>query len=286
MKRWILWVLFLVLLCSASGLVQAETEQIILPEELQQRMDESLYINLFDLRSEEAYQAGHLPLAASFPLDTLRQEMQRILDNGYSYMSAEIIVYGETEDQGTEAVDILQELGFTNVKRLKSLEAWTGEMLSREDEYLLLGNLETQDIYGNPVDTSLLEGHRVTMVNVWATYCGPCIQEMADLGKLARETEELQVLGLLSDAMDASFSPSDTIVAKARKIAESTGADYPHLLPSRHMYRKIISAIDAVPTTFFVNEQGKMVGQVYIGSRDYDAWKQIVEDLLRKLETN
>ena len=36
----------------------------------------------------------------------------------------------------------------------------------------------TQDLAGSAVDQSIFTGHRLTMVNVWATYCGYCLKEM------------------------------------------------------------------------------------------------------------
>ena len=47
----------------------------------------------------------------------------------------------------------------------------------------LLGEFESVDLEGNTVDESILADHQLTMINVWATFCGPCINEMPDLGQ-------------------------------------------------------------------------------------------------------
>ena len=65
--------------------------------------------------------------------------------------------------------------------------------------------------------------------------------------------------------------------------AENTGAAYPHLLPSLEMYRNVIAQIQAVPTTFFLNGEGEMVGQAYVGARDYSDWKEIIQEQLNGL---
>ena len=259
--------------------------RLITPEGLQARMDTNPYINLFDLREADAYAGGHLPYAVSTPLAKLRDMMQEILDSGFSYMTAEIIVYGDTEDEGVLAAQILYGLGFTNVYRLESFGQWTGKLVTAEDEQRLLGHLDTVDIYGKTVDSSLLQDYPLTMVNVWATYCMPCINEMSDLGKLAAEMKDqgVQIIGLLSDTVDASFCPVEEKVAQARKIVEQTQADYPHLIPSAELYWKIIGQISAVPTTFFVDETGSMVGSVYVGSRDYESWQSIITEMLERM---
>ena len=282
MKRAAAMMLSLIFLLAAGA---AMAENTISPEELAERIDNSLYLNLFDVRSGEEYAAGHLPTSVSFPLDTLHDEIKQILDGGYSYMSAEIIVYGNTEEQGVQAEKILKDLGFTNVRYLAGMNVWTGKTVTLEEEYRPLGGLDTTDIYGRAVDETLLQGYRLTMVNVWATYCNPCINEMADLGRLAEDmkAEGVQIVGLLSDATDASLSSVEYKVNLAREIAEATGASYPHLLPSKKLYRKVISGISAVPTTFFVDETGAIVGGPYVGARNYSAWKQIIENELAKL---
>ena len=80
---------------------------------------------------------------------------------------------------------------------------------------------------GTPVTENVFSGSRVVMVNVWATFCGPCINEMPELGRLASEyaPEDLKIIGLVGDVYNR------TDLAKALSIIEETGADYLHLLP-------------------------------------------------------
>ena len=61
----------------------------------------------------------------------------------------------------------------------------------------ILSSFDTVDLDGNAVDQGVFSEHKLTMVNIWATYCGPCISEMPDLGILAEEYEDkgLQVMG-------------------------------------------------------------------------------------------
>ncbi len=59
-------------------------------------------------------------------------------------------------------------------------------------------SFSAQDLDGNPVDTSVFEGSRMTLINVWGTFCGPGLNEMPDLTKLAEEYADqgLQVIGI------------------------------------------------------------------------------------------
>ena len=51
----------------------------------------------------------------------------------------------------------------------------------------VLAGFTAQDLEGNDVDDSIFDDYDVTMINVWGTFCGPCIQEMPDLGQLAED---------------------------------------------------------------------------------------------------
>ena len=43
----------------------------------------------------------------------------------------------------------------------------------------------TEDLDGNEVTESILKDKDVTMINIWGTFCPPCIEEMPELAKLS-----------------------------------------------------------------------------------------------------
>ncbi len=158
--------------------------------------------------------------------------------------------------------------------------------LGEEQEgFYLMDNLDTVDIYGEKVDSTLLESFELTMVNIWATYCGPCLMEMPSLGKLAQEWESkgVQIVGLVSDVVDASLRTDDARVRMARAIAEEAEANYPHLIPDEKRLTYVIGGIPGVPTTFFVNREGKLVGQAVVGAQTEEVWNQIIAETLALL---
>ena len=138
---------------------------------------------------------------------------------------------------------------------------------------------------GAPVTADVLSGHRLTMINVWATYCNPCIGEMPELAKLNADYAEqgFQIIGVLSDVSSAE-SPDEDGRAYAQVIINQTGADYLHLIPGEGLLRGAMAEITAVPTTYFVDENGQQVGEALVGSRSYEDWAAIVDDLLSSLE--
>ena len=143
----------------------------------------------------------------------------------------------------------------------------------------LLSEFSTVDLQGNPVDQSILAGYDLTVVNVWATYCSPCIQEMPDLGELAAEyaDEGIQIIGFVSDVLNSDGTVSRSQVELAQDIVDQTGANYTHIVPDNGVLLYILSQISAVPTTFFVDAEGNQVGYAYSGARDKESWMELID---------
>lgn len=148
----------------------------------------------------------------------------------------------------------------------------------------ILSTFTAQDLQGNGVNQEILAGKKLTMVNVWATFCGPCINEMPDLGALAQEYADqgVQIVGLLSDANASDGSVSASQVELAQEIVDATGANYLHIIPGTDMMG-LLYQITSVPTTFFVDETGKQVGTAYVGAKSKDAWAAIIDQMLEEV---
>jgi thiol-disulfide isomerase/thioredoxin len=139
---------------------------------------------------------------------------------------------------------------------------------------------EARDLEGNTVTETVFAESELTMVNVWATYCNPCLSEMPELGELAGEyrSDEFQIIGIVSDVQEESEAE---VVEYAAMLVEQTGAAYPHLLLNESLFRSMLSGVSAVPTTFFVNEKGEVLDTV-VGAMDKDSWKEKIDGLLKE----
>ena len=140
--------------------------------------------------------------------------------------------------------------------------------------------LEARDMEGNTVSSDIFSQTRLTMINVWATYCNPCLREMPDLGELAGEygADEFRIVGVISDVMEGS---DQKILDYAADLVEQTGADYPHLLRNESLYYALLTDVGAVPTTFFIDENGVILDTV-VGSMKKSAWEEKINGLLEK----
>ena len=140
---------------------------------------------------------------------------------------------------------------------------------------------------GRVVDESLFASHKLTMINIWATYCNACIMEMPYLAQLNQSYAEgeLQVIGFVVDMLDTDESIHPMAVEVAWEIVDATGAEYTHLLPTDDLIYSKLQYVYAVPETVFVDSQGNVLTPEisYTGARGYDNWKIIVDALLAQI---
>ncbi len=141
----------------------------------------------------------------------------------------------------------------------------------------------TKDIYNKNITEAVFKDADLTMINIWGTFCGPCISEMPDLAKLnkANEAKGLQVIGIVIDSVNRKGLPYPKNIDEAKSIAKQTGADYIHIVPDAALLNGLLQNVFAVPTTIFVDKDGNQVGEVYTGSRSFSEWQKIVDNLLK-----
>src|SRR5215467_6826095 len=90
--------------------------------ELLQRLNDP-WLALVDVLPEESYDKAHIPGAISLPFPDIRESGRSILRD----LNREIVVYceGPSSTLSVEAVSVLQELGYRNVRRLdEGLTGW------------------------------------------------------------------------------------------------------------------------------------------------------------------
>ncbi len=136
-----------------------------------------------------------------------------------------------------------------------------------------LADLELTDQFGNTHTLSDYKG-KVIFLNFWATWCGPCRNEMPDIQKLydeysaQGEDAEVVILGIAGPGIGQEES--------AEEIADfmtENGYTYPVLMDtSGEMFTQY--GISAFPTTFMIDKDGNVYGYVP---------GQMTEDIMRSI---
>ncbi len=143
--------------------------------------------------------------------------------------------------------------------------------------------METVDLDGNTVDSSVFADKTLTLVNVWNLGCTPCVQEVPHLDKLNDDLAEqgVAVIGLYYNFGQELAEEERTAI---QDLFAESGADYTQILASEAMMEfDELGQIQAFPTTFFVDSEGSIVDTV-MGSNDYDGWKTKIDKVLADLE--
>ena len=148
--------------------------------------------------------------------------------------------------------------------------------------------LSLTDLDGNEVGSELFAEHQMTMINIWATFCNPCLNELPELGELAKEYAQtpggVQIVGICTDVLDQKGNQVEEQIDLAKQVLRLTGADYQNLVPDKVFLNVLMESIPGVPTTFFVDSQGKLLGEAVVGARKKEAWQEIVDARLQLFE--
>ena len=145
--------------------------------------------------------------------------------------------------------------------------------------------MKTTDIDGNNVDSSIFKENKLTVLNVWNEGCTPCIDEIPILDQLNKEYagKGVSIKGVIYE-LKAGLSDSSKKAVK--DILSDANADYQQLTVSEEMAESDqFMNMAAFPTTYFVDSTGKIVDTIE-GSNDYEGWKEVIDNILKKVESN
>ena len=137
-------------------------------------------------------------------------------------------------------------------------------------------NFTATTVDGRQVTEKIFAEKKITMVNIWGTFCPPCIGEMPELGEMARSLPaDAQIIGIVCDATEGSAE-----IQKAREILQKANANFVNIVLNKQV-AKFIEGVEAVPTTVFVNSRGEVVGKTILGA-DVNGYKSEIEKLLQQ----
>ena len=118
------------------------------------------------------------------------------------------------------------------------------------------------DLNGKGVEIKQFKG-KVIFLNFWATWCGPCKEEMPSLEVLHRQFKEKNFVLLTISVDYEGIKPVQEFINKHQYT-------FPVLLDPKGETLDLFE-VKGIPTTFLIDKKGKMVGKA-IGPRD---WKSV-----------
>lgn len=123
---------------------------------------------------------------------------------------------------------------------------------------------------GDTLSLDDFEG-RTVLVNVWATWCGPCRMEMPSMQRLYDQTsrDDLEILAVSIDARLGEFDPAGRPGGDIRSFADSLGLTFPILLNPRGDIQRTYQTT-GVPETFLIGPDGQIRRKV-AGGTEWDS---------------
>ncbi|AOT72442.1 TlpA family protein disulfide reductase [Geosporobacter ferrireducens] len=121
-----------------------------------------------------------------------------------------------------------------------------------------MNSFSTKTLNGDVFTQDNLAEYDLTMVNVWTTWCGPCVNEMPDLQKLYEMLpDNVNMITICADANEES--------ELAKKIIEELGCTFQTLYPNEQLEQSLLKEVTGYPTTVFFDRNGNLVGDSELG---------------------
>ena len=184
--------------------------------------------------------------------------------------------------------DALKEVKLETMERTPMAEndyVFQEKEMKQTSDVKSIAPFKTQDIDGKAFTEADLAKNKLTMVNVFATWCTACIQEIPDLEKLNKEMKDkgVGVVGVVVDTHEDGKDIPDAL-DKAKAIQSKLKTTYPFLKPDDKLMNGRLQGIQGFPETFFVDSKGNVVGEFYLGAKSLEEWKAVVEKELKNVK--
>lgn len=206
---------------------------------------------------------------------TEHKELGTSSDGKYKYY---LSLNKDADEKLTKELEEI-ETTFTDMTPFQQISVFEQPQDTSGKDSTSVGKFESTGIDGETYTQDVFSKYDLTLVNIFTTWCSPCVKEIPELEKLYEEMEEkgVGVVGVVLDTVGEDGKQSDESIEKAKVLQEKTKASYPFLIPDSTMMNGRLNGISAFPETFFVDKNGNIVGEMYTGSHDLDEWKEIVE---------
>lgn len=170
----------------------------------------------------------------------------------------------------------------TTKENTNTIKETTTKSKNEGEEFISIDTLKeipqfkSKDVKGNEITNKIFKNSKLTLINMWGTWCGPCVGELPYLQKLSEtmKKKNVNVIGIVEDGKNNVKGVED--ILKQKKVK------YTNIIPSDKLYDDLISLISAYPTSIIVNDKGKIVSEIISGAKSTEQYIKIVDKILEK----
>jgi peroxiredoxin len=146
--------------------------------------------------------------------------------------------------RSSEGDDLFAKAGIQSIKTVKSAPNFRLEMINRR-------KVELKEFKG-----------KVIFLNFWATWCGPCKEELPSMEALYQQYKEKDFIMIAISVDYEGVRPVKEFIEKQRYTFT--------VLLDPNCETLDLFEVKAIPTTFIIDKKGRMIGRV-VGPKD---WKK------------
>ena len=184
---------------------------------------------------------------------------------------------------GNETIASVEESQKEEAQNGETQKEETNQNGSEEEQRLVYPapDFSLVDQYGNTHSLADYNG-KVIFLNFWATWCGPCRQEMPDIQKLYEEfgenTEDVIILGIANPKSKEHPTNQDATEEEIVTFMNENGYTYPVVMDrTGDIFSQY--GISAFPTTFMIDAEGNIYGYVS-GALTEDMMRSIISQTM------
>ena len=203
--------------------------------------------------------------------------------NGYSYYA--LFEYnGDLSDLSDTEKQQYDDLAQAVPTLVDSIAAFDFDDTALEQKSEELGRTITfisKTLEGEDINSSVFADYTLTMVNFWGTNAYPNINEQETLQELYEKLEDYPQVHLISAITDTPSPENEAVALKAKQEAKG---QFTSLMMDETLATWVVNHLQGIPTTIFVDENAKIVGDYVEGVRTADEYMDEILTRLKELE--
>lgn len=165
---------------------------------------------------------------------------------------------------------------------------WQGQLTGKTspiDEVDIFKDFTLQTLDGEPYSADELREYDLVIVDIWATWCFHCVEDMPAMAKFSDALsvlfpgKKVLYLGICTDIVDTNGKTNEALLQTAREISQKAEVHYPQLVADKDFNERFTNRyVSGLPTLFYLDGSGNVIHET--GSLSQSGFVLKINELL------